>query len=176
MPTPTEDVTPQLTNIKAADPCAVAIWAVVPAAAISIKNARQLGIEVPLLGNPIFAASTTPEIAGEAAEGAIAMATLVPSDPLPRQKEYVDSFRAKYSLAADMWDAAAYDAVQLVAEAISKLPPDQVNAKNVREQLALIKHYEGASSIVDFTKTHWPLPDSWIMVTIKGGKAICLTN
>ena len=81
-----KDMTPQLTNIKAAEPCAVGIWAAVPAAAISIKNARQLGIEVPLLGNPIFAASTTPEIAGKAAEGVIGSATLVAADPLPRQE------------------------------------------------------------------------------------------
>jgi branched-chain amino acid transport system substrate-binding protein len=171
-----KDMTPQLTNIKAAGPCAVAIWAAVPAAAISIKNARQLGIEVPLIGNPIFAAATTPEIAGEAAEGAVASATLVPSDPLARQKEYVEGFRAKYNLAADMWDAAAYDAVHLVAQAIAKLPPDEVNAKNVRDQLAAIKGYEGASSVVDFTKHHWPLSESWVLVTIKDGRAVRLVN
>lgn len=171
-----KDMTPQLINIKAAAPCAVAIWAAVPAAAISIKNARQLGIDVPLLGNPIFAASTTPEIAGTAAEGAIAMATLVANDPLPRQKEYVDSYRGKYNLAADMWDAAAYDAVHLVALAISRLPADKLNAKAVRDELAAIKDYEGASSVVDFTKTHWPQPNSWVMVTIKDGKAVRLAN
>lgn len=171
-----KDVTPQLTNIKAASPCAVAIWAGVPAAAISIKNARQLGIDVPLLGNPIFAASTTPEIAGTAAEGVVAMATLVANDPLPRQKEYVDSYRGKYNLAADMWDAAAYDAVRLVALAISRLPADKVNAKAVRDQLAAIKDYEGASSVIDFTTTHWPQPNSWVMITIKDGKAVRLAN
>jgi branched-chain amino acid transport system substrate-binding protein len=171
-----KDMTPQLTNIKAAGPCAVAIWAAVPAAAISIKNARQLGIEVPLIGNPVFAAATTPEIAGEAAEGAIASATLVASDPLARQKEYAESFQAKYNLAADMWDAAAYDAVHLVAHAIAQLPPGQVNAKSVRDQLAAIKGYEGSSSIVDFTRHHWPLSESWVLVTIKGGKAIRLAN
>src|SRR5262245_12239217 len=167
-----KDMTPQLTNIKAAEPCAVAIWAAVPAAAISIKNARQIGIELPLLGNPIFAAASTPEIAGAAAEGVIATATLVSTDPLPRQQEYVTKYREKFGLAADMWDAAVYDAVHLVAKAISALPADQVNPKGVREQLAAIKRFEGAGAVVDFTKTRWPLSESWVMITVKDGKAV----
>jgi branched-chain amino acid transport system substrate-binding protein len=170
-----KDMTPQLTNIKAAEPCAVAIWAAVPAAAITIKNARQLGIEVPLLGNPIFAAATTPEIAGPAAEGVVGTATLVSEDPLPRQKAYVERYRTKYDLAADMWDAALFDAVNLVAHAIAKLPADQVTPKAIHGQLTAIKRYEGAGAVVDFTGNHWPLSESWVMITIKGGKALRLT-
>ncbi len=169
-----KDMTPQLTNLKAANPCAIAIWAAVPAAAISIKNARQLGIDVPLLGNPIFASTTTPDIAGPAANGIIGSATLVPADPLPRQSEYVKKYFEKYNISADMWDAAVYDAVFLVASAIGKLPPDKVTAKAVREQLAATKGFEGAGSVVDFTKHHWPLSDSWVMITVKDGKAMRL--
>jgi branched-chain amino acid transport system substrate-binding protein len=171
-----KDMTPQLTNIKAAEPCAVSIWAAVPAAAISIKNARQLGIEVPLLGNPIFAAATTPEIAGKAAEGVIGSATLVAADPLPRQEAYVEAYQKKYNLAADMWDAAIFDGVNLVAEAISKLPADKVTPQGVQAQLAAIKHYEGAGAVVDFTTYHWPLSESWVMITVKDGKAVRLAN
>jgi branched-chain amino acid transport system substrate-binding protein len=171
-----KDMTPQLTNIKAAEPCAVGIWAAVPAAAISIKNARQLGIEVPLLGNPIFAATTTPEIAGKAAEGVIGSATLVAADPLPRQKAYVEAYQKKYNLSADMWDAAIFDAVNLVAEAISKLPADKVTPQAVQGQLAAIKHYEGAGAVVDFTTHHWPLSESWVMITVKDGKAVRLAE
>jgi branched-chain amino acid transport system substrate-binding protein len=169
-----KDMTPQLTNINAADPCAIAIWAAVPAAAISIKNARQLGIKVPLLGNPIFAAATTPEIAGPAAEGVIATATLVPADPLPRQKEYVDKFQAKYNLPADMWDAAIFDAVNIIAHGIGSLPPDKVNPKNLRNQIAGIKRFEGAGAVVDFTTQHWPLSESWVLITVKNAKAVRL--
>lgn len=169
-----KDMVPQLTNIKAAKPCAVAIWAAVPAAAISIKNARQIGIDVPLLGNPIFASATTPQIAGEASEGVIGTATLVSADPLPRQKAYVEEYAKRYQLAADMWDAAAFDALNLVAQAIAKLPPDKVSATAVRDQLAVTKGFEGAGSVVDFTKHHWPLSSSWIMITVKNGKAVRL--
>jgi len=171
-----KDMTPQLTNIKAADPCAIAIWAAVPAAAISIKNARQLGIDVPLLGNPIFASKTTPEIAGAAADGVIGTATLVSTDPLPRQKDYVDSYFKKYNKPADMWDAACFDAIRLVAEAIKNLPPDKINRKSIRDQLEKIKGYQGAGAVVDFTKQHWPLSESWIMITIKDGKAMRLSS
>ncbi len=169
-----KDMTPQLTNINAANPCAIAIWAAVPAAAISIKNARQLGIKVPLLGNPIFAAATTPEIAGAAAEGVIATATLVSADPLPRQKEYVDKYMAKYNLPADMWDAAIFDGVNIIAHAIRSMSPDKVNPKNVCNQIANMKRFEGAGAIVDFTKHHWPLSESWVLITIKNGKAVRL--
>ncbi len=169
-----KDMTPQLTNLKAAKPCAVAIWAAVPAAAIAIKNARQIGIDVPLLGNPIFAATTTPEIAGPAAEGVIGSATLVPADPLPRQQEYVTKYAAKYNISADMWDAAVYDAVFLLAAAIEKLPPDKVTPKAVGQQLAAITKFEGAGSVIDFTKYHWPLSDSWVKITVKDGKAVRL--
>jgi len=169
-----KDMTPQLTNINAANPCAVAIWAAVPAAAISIKNARQLGIKVPLLGNPIFAAATTPEIAGAAAEGVIATATLVPADPLPRQKEYIDQYLAKYNLPGDMWDAAIFDAVNIIAHAIGSMSPEKVNPKSLRDQIASIRRFEGAGAIVDFTKHHWPLSESWVLITVKNGKAVRL--
>jgi ABC-type branched-subunit amino acid transport system substrate-binding protein len=127
-----------------------------------------------LLGNPIFASATTPEVAGEAAEGVIATATLVPADPLPRQKEYVDRYFAKFNLSADMWDAAIFDGVNLIAQGISTLSPDKVTPKNLRDQIAGIKRYEGAGAVVDFTKHHWPLSESWVLITIKNGKAIRL--
>lgn len=171
-----KDMVPQLTNIKAAKPCAVAIWAAIPTAAISVKNARQIGIDVPLIGNPIFASATTPQIAGDAAEGIIGSATLVSADPLPRQQAYVSEYAKKYQLAADMWDAAAFDAVNLVAQAIAKLPPDKVTAKAVRDQLAATKDFEGAGSVVDFSKHHWPLSSSWVMITVKNGKAVRLAE
>ncbi|MGE0629747.1 MAG: ABC transporter substrate-binding protein [Hyphomicrobiaceae bacterium] len=170
-----KDMTPQLTNIKATAPCAVAIWAAVPTAAISIKNARQIGIDAPLLGNPIFAAASTPEIAGDASEGVVGTATLVAGDPLPRQQAYVNGYKEKYTLAADMWDAAAFDAVNLVAKAIGSLPADKVTPGSLRDQLATTKDFEGAGAIVDFTKNQWPLSSSWVMITVKDKKAVRLT-
>ncbi|MBM4277558.1 MAG: amino acid ABC transporter substrate-binding protein [Deltaproteobacteria bacterium] len=165
-----KDFTPQLTNIKAAEPCAICIWASAPAAQIAIKNARHLGISVPLLGNVVFASKKTPEIAGEAAEGVIAAATMIWTDPLPRQQEYVERFTRKYGMPPDMWDAMGYDGIMLFTKAIGSLPEAKVNRENIRGALEKIPIYEGASAIFKYSQLRWPIAESWIMISIKEGK------
>jgi hypothetical protein len=51
-----------------------------------------------------------------------------------------------------------------------------VTPQAVQGQLTAIKHYEGAGAVVDFTTHHWPLSESWVMITVKDGKAVRLTN
>jgi branched-chain amino acid transport system substrate-binding protein len=169
-----KDMTPQLTNIMAADPDILFIWAAVPATGIILKNAKQLGIDIPIIGNPIIANKATPAVAGEAADGAIGAATMIWTDPLPRQAAYVENYEKKYDLKPDMWDAAAYDGIYLIAEAIKALPPDKITPQNIRDELEKIKGFEGVGAIYDFTKKHWPGEESWNLMKIEGGKFVRL--
>ncbi|MDD5763077.1 MAG: ABC transporter substrate-binding protein, partial [bacterium] len=65
------DLTAEVTKIKAADVQAIINWSVVPAQAIVIKNARQIGIKVPIFQSHGFGNIKYVEAAGPAAEGVL---------------------------------------------------------------------------------------------------------
>ena len=65
------DLTAEVTKVKAANVQAILNWSIEPAQAIVIKNARQLGLTVPIFQSHGFANIQYVKAAGAAAEGVI---------------------------------------------------------------------------------------------------------
>ena len=134
------DLTAEVTKIKAANVQALLNWSIEPAQSIVIKNARQVGLTVPIFQSHGFANVQYAKAAGAAADGVIFPASriviadqLAPSHP---QKAVVDAYRK----AMDRRDAAGV--LALVSRAYfddsgTADPTDDVDYDRLAQQLPL---------------------------------------
>ena len=134
----------------------------------AIKQARDLGIKVPILGCEGFDSPKFIEIAGKAAEGVIIVTDLNRDDPSELVQRFLKEYKEKTGIEADMVAASAYDAVLVLAKAIEKagsIDPDAI-VKALRE----LKDFRGVTGhILGFTPQGNAIKTMTLQI-VKGGK------
>lgn len=113
-----------------------------------LKQARQLGLKTKILSVNSFYDPKLLQIAGDSAEGAIF--TYPMYDPKNKDavtRKFVDAFKKKYEKEPDIFAAQGYDALNLVALAISK---GGFTAEAIREELSKVKNYPGVGGTITF--------------------------
>jgi branched-chain amino acid transport system substrate-binding protein len=175
------DLTAEVTKLKAAGVQALLNWSIEPAQSIVIKNARQIGLTVPIFQSHGFANINYVKAAGAAAEGVIFPASpIIVAEALPAKHpqkkilvEYKKAYEARYKEDASAFGAYAYDAFGLLVKAIEAGGADR---EKVRDALEATKGYVGASGVFNLSATdHNGLgTDAFEMVTVKDGKFVLL--
>ncbi len=175
------DLTAEVTKLKAAKVQALVNWSIEPAQSIVIKNARQIGMTVPIFQSHGFANIQYAKAAGASAEGVIFPASrLVVAEALPdknRQKPvitaYKKAYEAKYKEDVSTFGGHAYDSLMLLARAIREAGD---NPEKVRTSFENIKNFVGTAGIFNFTpQDHNGLDiDAFAMITVKDGKFVLL--
>jgi len=140
------DMTVQLTKIRASDAQAIICWGTNPGPAIVARNAKQLGIKLPLYMSHGVSSKKFIELAGEGAEGVILpsgkviVANQLPDSDLQKKSllNYVNKYREQYKVEGDHFGGHAYDAIMLVTKAMEQgdLPRRQ-SATNWRKRKSL---------------------------------------
>jgi len=177
------DLTAEVTKIKAANVQAIVNWSIEPAQAIVIKNARQLGLTIPIFQSHGFGNIGYVKAAGVAAEGVIFPAgRLLIADQLPASNpqksvlvSYKSDYEAKYKEDVSTFGGHAYDAMLLLAEAVKKGGNDRAK---VRAELEGLKGVVGTAGIFNMSATdHNGLGlDAFEMLTVKDGRFVPLAQ
>ena len=120
-----QDFTGQLTRIKASGATGLYVIGAYTAAALYARQAKQLGMDVVLLGDTGNATPKYIELGGDAVNGAIVMEPFTPVDPAPAVQEFVAKFRAQFNRDPDGWSGEMYDTVAIIhAAAVKAGKPD----------------------------------------------------
>lgn len=90
-----------------------------PEAAEFILQARTAGIEAPIMGSDGLDTDDLWNIAGEAAEGTVVVSHYHPDTPREQQQRFIEKYRQRYNTDPDTWAAQGYDAVYLLAHAMT---------------------------------------------------------
>ena len=101
-----------------------------PDVGIFAKQLRQLGVGVPWVGSPSIVTDTAMKLAGPALYGTYAVADFTPGSSA-EAKSFAEKYKAKYKLDADVYSSWAYDAINLLKQAIESAKstdPDKVRA------------------------------------------------
>ena len=108
----------QLTKVKDANPDAVVLSAL-PAATIPlVKQARDLGIEAPIVGGNAFNSPVMVDNLGDAAEGLIVGGAWSSALDSVGNEEFIADYTEAYDRAPDQFAAQAYVAAQLIDVAV----------------------------------------------------------
>jgi len=160
------DMTTQLTKVKGSDAQALVIWAIPPAASVVTKNAKELGLQIPIFQSHGVANKRFIELAGPAANGVrLPAGKLLTAESLPdsdAQKKtlvaYAKAFEAKYgprnTFGGHGWDAVwlAYRAAETAAARTN--PEDLASFRAaIRDELEKVKEFIGISGIFSMKVT-----------------------
>jgi branched-chain amino acid transport system substrate-binding protein len=173
------DLTAEVTKIKAANVQAIVNWSIEPAQAIVIKNARQIGLTIPIFQSHGFGNIKYVDAAGEAAEGVMFPAgRLLVVDVLPKndpQKELLLQYRKNYMAfcsgeECSTFGGHAYDAFIILMKGIETAKSTDKEA--VRTVIENLKGVVGTGGVFNFSPTdHNGLGiDAFEMLIVKKGK------
>ncbi|MBY3554363.1 ABC transporter substrate-binding protein [Modestobacter lapidis] len=107
-----------LTQAQASDPDALVVSGLIEAAIPLVTQARELGIDVPIIGGNGFNNPRLMADAGEAAEGVVVGAAWNSSSDNPENTAFLADFEAEYGAQPDQFAAQAYAGLMLVDEAV----------------------------------------------------------
>lgn len=173
------DMSAQLTNIKNAKPDALVMWAAGAEAATVVKNARSLGMTMPIYGSHGNARGAFAEAVGPAGDGFLLGAghILAPetySDPAEKAvaTKFIADFKAANAGAAPSTFAGhAYDAFHILVNA-AKSVTGELTGASLAEAVEKTSGYKGIGGVFTFSATdHLGLTEKDLtMYQLKGGK------
>ena len=138
-----KDFRAQLTAIKSAQPDAIFVPGYYTEAGLIGKQARILGLKVPLLGGDGWDSPKLAEIAGNSLDGCYFSTHFSPADVAPKVQDFVKKYDAKYKAMPDGMAPLGYDAMMILANAIKEA--GSTDGSKIRDALAKVKNYDAVT-------------------------------
>lgn len=170
------DMTPQLTKIRGSKAQALICWGTNPGPAIVARNARQLGLDLPLYMSHGVSSKKFIALAGKSAEGIILPSgRVIVADLLPnsdKQKKsllaYVKEYQKQFKAEGDHFGGHAWDAMMLLKGAIER---GGASRPAIRAQLEKTRNFAGIGGIFNYSAAdHSGLTkDAFVLVQVKRG-------
>ncbi|MEJ8854083.1 ABC transporter substrate-binding protein [Variovorax robiniae] len=150
------DFKAQLTKIKATNPDAIVLSALIAEGAPIMVQARQLGINVPFIGGNGMNSVKIFDLAKGASDKLYVGSPWSASNATPENTKFIKAYTAKYNGAPDQFAAQAYDGMYIAAQALKAtkltgaLPADRAA---LRDALPNVK-WTGATGAFTFTRAN----------------------
>ncbi len=140
------DFRAQLTQIKSVNPEAIYVPGYYTEVATIARQARELGITVPLMGGDGWDSPKLFEIGGEALDGCYLSNHYSVDDPSPAIQKFVADYKKKYNGTPDALAALGYDAARILADAIKRA--GSTDGEKIRDALKTVKDFPGVTGTI----------------------------
>src|SRR5687767_6340390 len=135
-----KDFKAQLTSIKAAKPDAIFVPGYYGEVSLIARQAKQLGIKVPLLGGDGWVGDSLLKVAGTALDGSFFSSHFSAEAKAPETQSFVQKYKAKYGNVPDDMAALGYDSAMILADAIKRA--GGTDSAKLRDAIAATKDYK----------------------------------
>ncbi|MEA3416600.1 MAG: ABC transporter substrate-binding protein [Thermodesulfobacteriota bacterium] len=151
------DMTAQLTKIKGKAPAAIVNWSIGPTQVTVTRNWRDLGMAgIPLYQSHGFGSRKNIKLAAGAAEGVLCplggcnIAELLPADHPQKSAtmDYLKDYTAKYNEPLSSFGGHAWDALQIVVNALTAAGNDKAG---IRDYIENTKGFVGQHGVFNFS-------------------------
>jgi len=142
------DFSVQLAEIGAAQPDVIFIPGYYMEVGLLARQARALGLNVPLVGGDGWDSPRLMQIGGDALKGGFFTTHFSPEDSDPQVQRFVADYRRLFGSPPDSFSATAYDAARIMLAAIERAPALERAA--VRDALAATDSFPGVTGAVTF--------------------------
>ena len=163
-----------LTSIKAANPEFIFIPGYYEEVGLIIKQAREMGIDVPLMGADGWDSPTLLELAGaDALNNTFTTNHYSSEDTDGIIQDFNEKFEAKYNKSPDAFNALGYDTVYLLVDAIKRA--GAVDSVKIKDALAATKELELVTGLYSVDENHHPVKAATIL-EYKDGEQVFKTK
>lgn len=162
------DFTALLTSIYTLKPDLIYLPCYYTEAGLFIKQAREMGIDTPILGSDGFASEVLLDLAGDQNTHDVYYTDhFSPLSDNPKVQSFLSDFQAKYHREASTFSALGYDAANLLFDAIERA--QSTDTDKVNQALASTKDFEGVTGSFSIDANHNPIKSA-VVVKLDQGK------
>jgi branched-chain amino acid transport system substrate-binding protein len=163
-----KDFKAQLTAIKAANPDAVFVPGYYTDAALICIQAKQLGLNVPLMGGDGWESEKLIEIGKDAVEGHYFSTHYHPDVGSEKSKKFVENYKKRWNgKNPDALAACGYDSAIVLVDAMKRA--GSTEGKKVREALTATKDFEAVTGRLTINEQRDAVKSA-VILQVKGGK------
>lgn len=164
-----KDFQSALTKIKNLDYDAIVMPGYYTETGIITKQARDMGISVPILGPDGFNDDSFADLAGKANANSVYYVSGYSTKTALSGKanDFIKAYKAKYGSEPNMFAALSYDSVYMIAKAAEGAK----TSIDVANNLAELKDFDGVTGKMTIDKKHNPIKTA-LMVIMKDGAEV----
>lgn len=162
-----KNFTAQLLNIQKSGAKVLLGWGHPLEDGLIMRQVKELGIDVQLIGAAPYGQPVALDLAKEAANGVIFAQEYSAFDTDPKVQEWAQKYNQKYKQVSDFNASSYYDATNLILDTIQKNDPK--TPQEMKDVLAKVKDFKGMSGTFGFDNSHEGFRKA-VMVRINNGK------
>jgi branched-chain amino acid transport system substrate-binding protein len=159
-----------LTKIKATNPDMLYVPGYYEEVGKIIKQGRELGVTVPVVGGDGWDSPKLVEIAGaDALNGAFFTNHYSVEDTSAKSKAFVEAYKKEYGQVPDAMAVLGYDAAYVLADAITRA--NSTDPAKIRDALAATKDYQAVTGNLTLNEFHDAVKSA-VIIEFKNGKQV----
>jgi branched-chain amino acid transport system substrate-binding protein len=162
-----KDFRAQLTSIKASQPDAIFVPGYYAEVALIAKQARLLGLKVPLLGGDGWVGDSLLKVAGNSLDGCYFSNHYSEEDSSPVIQEFVKKYKAAYGTVPDAMAALGYDSAMVLADAIRRA--GTTDPAKLRDAIGATRDYRAVTGSITLDKNRNATKPAVILTIANGG-------
>lgn len=161
-----KDFRAQLTAIRGANIDGIFVPGYYAEAALICKQARELGIKVPLFGIDGWESQELVRIAGDAVEGCYFATHFSPQNQSKAVVSFNERFRQRYNRESDTLAALGYDGVLMLVDALERAGTTE--PAKLRDALAATRNLHGVTGTITLDEQRNPTKSAVVLQVKKG--------
>ncbi len=162
-----QDFKAQLTSIKGSNPEAIFVPGYYNEVGLIARQAKELGINVPLMGGDGWDSPTLAQIGGPAMNGNYFSNHFSTDDTSPVVQGFVKDYRARFNKNPDAMAALGYDGAGVLLDAMKRA--GGTDPQKLRAAIAATKNYEGVTGTITINDQRNATKSAKVL-TIKDGE------
>lgn len=165
-----QDFKSTLTAIKAQNPELLYIPGYYEDVGKIVKQARELGMTIPILGGDAWDSPKLAELGGPQPLNNTYFTNFYSiEDKNPVSNAFIEAYKKEYGQLPDSMAAMGYDAANLLVDAIKRA--NSTESSKIREALAVTKNFKSVSGDMDLNATHDAVRGV-VIIEMKDGKQV----
>jgi len=164
----TRDFVAELYKIKKSRADFIFIAGYYSEAALVARQAKEMGLDIPLVGTEGITSEELIRLGGPAVEGIRLAGFFHPDIKNNDSERFVRAYKAKYGKDPETYAAMAYDSAKIIVEAIGK---NGASREGIYRYLEELKDYPGVIGNISFNSRH-DAQSKIIILTVKNGRFI----
>ena len=161
------DFSAQLTSIKSRNPQAIFLPGYYTEVGLVARQAKRLGLNVPLLGGDGWDSPKLIEIGGADLNGSYFSNHYTVDDPSPAIQKFVADYKTRYGAVPDALAGLGYDSAMVLFDAIRR--SNSTEGPKIREAIAQTKDYSGVTGKITIDQSRNAIKPA-VVLEVKEGK------